>query len=562
MTRPRRTVRLRLTIAVTTIVGVITIAAAFVLPRLVHSALVDDLLDAESAEIAADPLTPVGQAVSFFTADLDDDELTAFFGPEIGNLTAALDETSTIDELRSQRDDGQLLVVAAPDTVGIVADDGSVTVERVDLDEVGPVVTTAQLETIATDLDVDWFTLGPFELLLDGDESLFELFEDFEFPGDSSFFDDLAPLFDSDGPGSETFPFDLEELFDGGIVQLPDDIGSIPIPSGEDDHAEESIDLTYGIRDVDGVELIVAAPTESVDRSVERLTTILWLVAPILMLLVGLTTWMITSRALRPVRLITDRAASIRGNALHERVPVPESNDEITGLANEINNMLERLQVDDTRRRQFVSDASHELRSPIAAIQTQAEASLRSGDDQPTEELAAGVLAEAERMGIIVADLLSLARHDEGLAPPGTPFDLDDIVLAEAARARRVRVNTTAVSAGQVRGRPDEFTRVVAHLLDNAARHAHSEVAVTLRARDGRVVLQVDDDGPGIPAAERDHVLERFVRLDPARERDAGGAGLGLAVVSSVAKAAGGQVSIGDSPLGGARIEVDLPASS
>jgi signal transduction histidine kinase len=165
-------------------------------------------------------------------------------------------------------------------------------------------------------------------------------------------------------------------------------------------------------------------------------------------------------------------------------------------------------------------------------------------------------------MSALVDDLLSLARHDEALAPPGGPVDLDDIVLTEARRPRRVTVDIGGVSAGQVRGRVDELTRVVAHLLDNAARHAASKVAVSLESLGDHVVLSVDDDGPGVPSEHRDRVFERFVRLDEARERDRGGAGLGLAVVASVVSAGGGDVTVTDSELGGARFTIVFPAAT
>src|SRR5690606_25435801 len=160
----------------------------------------------------------------------------------------------------------------------------------------------------------------------------------------------------------------------------------------------------------------------------------------------------------------------------------------------------------------------------------------------------------------VVDDLLALARHDEGLAPPGSVVDLDDIVISEARRARALPIDVSGVSAGRVRGRPDELARVVAHLLDNATRHARATIRVELRTDGDEVGLAVDDAGPGIPPAEREHVFERFVRLDEARRRDTGGAGLGLAVVAAVASASGGHASVTDSALGGARVEVRLPA--
>jgi signal transduction histidine kinase len=268
----------------------------------------------------------------------------------------------------------------------------------------------------------------------------------------------------------------------------------------------------------------------------------------------------LAGRSLRPVAAITERTRQIRSSTLHERVPVPGSHDEIAALANEMNTMLDRVQREDERRRQFVSDASHELRSPIATIRAQAEAAVT---DDAQSELAAGVLAEAERMSVLVDDLLSLARHDEQLAPPGQLVDLDDLVYTDAARPRRVPVDVSAVSAGQVRARPDELARVVTHLIDNAARHARDHVSVGLSTDpDGQVVLTVDDDGEGIAPENRERVFDRFVRLDDARTRDAGGAGLGLAVVDTVVRSLGGSIVAESSPLGGARLRAEFPPVS
>jgi signal transduction histidine kinase len=303
--------------------------------------------------------------------------------------------------------------------------------------------------------------------------------------------------------------------------------------------------------------MLITASTDGIDNSVRRVKVLLWLAVPVVMAAAALLTWMLAGRSLRPVAAITARTREIRSSTLHERVPVPQSDDEIAALAQEMNTMLDRVQREDDRRRQFVSDASHELRSPIAAIRAQAEASLA---DARQRELAEGVLIEAERMSALVDDLLALARHDERQAPPRAVVDLDDIVYAEAARTRRVPVDLAAVSAGQVRARADELTRVVVHLLDNAARHAASRVAVSLTTDDaGAVTLLVDDDGPGIPDDQRERVFERFVRLDDARARDAGGAGLGLAVVSTVVRSTGGEIVAEESPLGGARLRATFP---
>ena len=422
-------------------------------------------------------------------------------------------------------------------------------------------MTTYHLEQLRAQLRGAEMFDAPLDLLRDeGGLSLDELLErldaefgsDFSERLDTSVFDQI-PGIDVD---EQLIPPDVFEIIDQFFPPSPDDAppAAVALPAIEVD------ELAFGVRGVDGVDVIVSSSTDGIERTVDRLQGALWAAVPLAILLGGGVTWLLAGRALRPVGVITDRTRQIRSTTLHERVPVPDAGDELTELAVEMNTMLDRVQREDERRRQFVADASHELRSPLAAIRTQAEAALTEADGD--HELAAGILAEAERMSTLVDDLLSLARHDEALAPPGVPVDLDDVVLTEAARPRRVPVDVKAVSAGQVRGRLDELTRVIAHLLDNAARHADSKVAATLESVGEHVVLSIDDDGPGVPLEQRERIFERFVRLDEARERDRGGAGLGLAVVASVVEAGGGDVTVTESPeLGGARFTIVLPAA-
>lgn len=358
-------------------------------------------------------------------------------------------------------------------------------------------------------------------------------------------------------------------------------------------------------RRVGGAEILVAADTSDVARSVEQVEVILWAAAPIMAAVAALVTWLLTGRALRPVDRMTERVRAINAGTLHERVPSPGTGDEIDRLAGTMNSMLERIESHDVRLRRFVTDAAHELRTPVAVLRAEAEVALRraadpsvsdlsvsdpsgpdpsvpessSVSDPSVSDLASGVLAESLRLQRIVDDLLVLARHDEtspyeagldeagpdGAAAPRPGFeeiDLDDVVLAEVERARAVPVDVAAVSAGRVAGQADSAARVVAHLLDNAARHARSRAAVALRTEpSGEVVLTVDDDGEGIAPEDRRRVFERFTRLGEARTRDNGGAGLGLAVVASLVREMGGTVTVADSPLGGARFELRFPPS-
>ena len=228
-----------------------------------------------------------------------------------------------------------------------------------------------------------------------------------------------------------------------------------------------------------------------------------------------------------------------------------------------MNRMLGRLEQAQVRQRRLVSDASHELRSPVAAIRQHAEVALAYPDRTTVGELAGTVLAEDLRLQRLAEDLLLLTRADEHtLALRRRPVDLDDLVFEEARRLRAatgLRVDTTAVSAGRVDGDAAGLRRVLRNLGDNAARHTAGRLALSLAERDGLVLLGVEDDGPGIPEADRERVFERFVRLDDARARDDGGSGLGLAIVAELVAAHGGTVSIDASSLGGARVEVVLP---
>ena len=210
-----------------------------------------------------------------------------------------------------------------------------------------------------------------------------------------------------------------------------------------------------------------------------------------------------------------------------------------------------------------MSDASHELRSPVTVIRAQLEVALRRGDNVDWPVVAERVLAEDDRLEQTITELLELARVDEnGDVTDFTEIDLDELVLEEVARVRGVGVDVSHVSAGRVLGRPQQLARVVHNLLDNARRHADNAVAVSLEERDGVVELLVDDDGPGIAPEDRERVFERFTRLDEGRARDAGGMGLGLALVKATVERHGGTVTIDEAPLGGACFAVRLPAHS
>jgi signal transduction histidine kinase len=340
----------------------------------------------------------------------------------------------------------------------------------------------------------------------------------------------------------------------------PGQSATVEVPIDNDDFlaVATSADTPQGRRIV-----VVARALDSVGEATQIVSVLLAVGLPALLVVVAMTTWRVVGRALAPVEAIRTQVDAISAAQLHRRVPDPPGTDEIARLAQTMNRMLGRLEQAGARQRRFVSDASHELRSPVAAIRQHAEVALAHPDRTTTAELATAVLAEGLRVQRLVEDLLLLAGADEHtLWSPQRPVDLDDLVFDEARRLRGItdlRVDTTAVSAGRVDADIEGLRRVLANIGDNAARHARTLISFTLATTNQTVVLMVDDDGPGIPPGDRTRVLERFVRLDDARARDAGGSGLGLAITAELIAAHNGTISITQSPLGGARIHLTLP---
>jgi signal transduction histidine kinase len=264
--------------------------------------------------------------------------------------------------------------------------------------------------------------------------------------------------------------------------------------------------------------------------------------APLLLAVVALAMWWVTGRALRPVEELRRGAAGLSGSG---RLPVPPAQDEIRRLAETLNDMLGRLDAAGARQRAFVSDAAHELRSPLASARTQLEVAAVVDAGTPAGALAADVLLDVERLGRLVDDLLLLARLDEAPGRRREPVDLAALAADVVARYSAARVPVT-LSPGQDTGvvpaDPGAVGHVLANLVDNAVRHARSSVTVSV----GPGRLTVTDDGPGIPIEDRDRVFDRFTRLDWDRGRDSGGAGLGLAIVRELVTAHGGTVSLSD----------------
>jgi len=270
-------------------------------------------------------------------------------------------------------------------------------------------------------------------------------------------------------------------------------------------------------------------------------------------------TYRVIDRTLRPVRVIRSELAEITATDLGRRVSVPRSHGEIEQLAVTVNRTLDLLEGLVEQQRRFASDASHELRSPLTAMRAQVEEGLLAPDDTDWPATARAILASVDRLQAIVTDLLTIARLDAG-----GPQSRDLVDLAELARTEldrrphdpRVvrRLEPGVVVVGDLL----RLTRLLTNLLDNAERHARSEIVVTVRREPEAAVLEVLDDGAGIPPEYRETVFQRFTRLDAARSRDAGGTGLGLAIARQIAEAHGGTLTIEDSPRG-ARFVLRLP---
>jgi len=304
------------------------------------------------------------------------------------------------------------------------------------------------------------------------------------------------------------------------------------------------------------VTVVASVPLQEVRGVVRALRVALVGVVPVVSAVVGLLVWVSLGRALRPVEELRRAAADVALEGGTRSLPVPSADDEIGALARTLDAMLARLRSAAERQRTFVADAAHELRSPLASLRATVDVARSHPGTTSTAELAADLEPEVVRMQALVDDLLLLARVG---AHPLAHDDVDLAALAgevaAAAGAPRPQVTVTVAGAGQARADAPATARVLRNLLDNAVRHARSRVDVTVAG--GRVT--VDDDGSGIPPDARDVVFERFVRLDQARERDAGGSGLGLAIARELAREMHGDVTLDEAPGGGLRAVLELP---
>lgn len=360
-----------------------------------------------------------------------------------------------------------------------------------------------------------------------------------------------------------------------GSVQLPDGTAISPLRPPPGRRRLETRDLRLGQENpyrivAEGVPtpagnriVLAAESTDLVGDATEAMLVALLLGLPLLALIVAGATFMFVGRTLRPVEAMRRQAATITARSLHTRLPVPAAEDEIAALADTMNTMLNRIEASTAAQRQFVADASHELRSPLATIHANADllagAELEAGPARSVDR----IRSESSRMARLVDDLLLLARVDDHtVSVRHGDVDLDDVVYAARERIAVERPDLTVrgtVQPVRITGDPDHLHRALRNLVDNAVRHARSTVIVSLTAADGRAELVVANDGPPIAPADRERIFDRFVRLDDSRSRDRGGSGLGLAIAREIVVAHGGVLTVADAPAGVA-MRIGLPA--
>ncbi len=339
--------------------------------------------------------------------------------------------------------------------------------------------------------------------------------------------------------------------------------GEMPLLDDDHDYLIVARGVAYGGRTYT---VVVASSVETQRSTVATVTEYLAIGFPLLLLVVGGASWMLAGRALRPVERIRTRVQGIESSDLTERVPVPQTDDEVARLAATMNEMLDRLQAGQATQRRFVADASHELRSPLATVAAGLEVIEPSARGQAWQDLHRLMRGEAERMRRLVENLLLLAKADDAALPmQQVEVDLDDLVDAEVLRLREGNGGLEVLADVQpvrVHGDPLMLSQLVRNLVENAALAAHGAVRLSTTQRDGQAILMIGDDGDGIPDEDRLRVFERFVRLDASRARSSGGSGLGLSIVQEIVKAHNGTVVLAAAATGGTTATVTLPLPS
>ncbi len=313
----------------------------------------------------------------------------------------------------------------------------------------------------------------------------------------------------------------------------------------------------------------VGQPLESVERALDGLSRTFLVVGLLTLVVAAIAGWLLASRTAAPLRRMAGVAEGVDGGDISARMPVAEhSKDEVSRLSGSFNRMLDRLEEAFSRQRAFVADASHDLRTPLTIIKGQLEVLARNPDPDADEvrRVTAQVTAATARMDRLINDLLLLARADSGIEATREPVELAPLLAAEVEGIRDA--SGREIEVGEISGRRvdidrDEMARAISNLVSNAEAYGGKDGRVRITAVDQgpNVVIAVEDDGPGVPAAMRGRVFDRFARLESSRSSESGGSGLGLAIVKAVVESQGGTVGCSASSLGGARFTITLPAA-
>ncbi|MDQ6751955.1 MAG: ATP-binding protein [Actinomycetota bacterium] len=352
----------------------------------------------------------------------------------------------------------------------------------------------------------------------------------------------------------------LSSLRPGAGRTLTETVTNLPTLGSNDDF----FIVVTGVRTGGAVYSVQVAATVQVQA--DTVATVAWFAlgaSPLLLAIVGGAVWVLAGRSLRQVERIRGQVARINARRLDDRVDVPHTRDEIHALAVTMNIMLDRLQVSDRGQRRFVSDASHELRSPLATLSAGVEIASTDPTGETWKQLQDVLVGETNRMRYLVDDLLTLAQaNDDGIRIASEDVDLDDVVDAEVRRLRSTSLHriTAELSAARIVGDSRRLAQVLRNVLDNADRHALSHVHVRLAADASSTIIEIDDDGAPVPEADRQRIFERFVRLDESRSRESGGSGLGLAIAAGILAAHHGSIRATQSRAGECRFEICFPA--
>lgn len=364
---------------------------------------------------------------------------------------------------------------------------------------------------------------------------------------------------------------DAEFTDPGFLVEFEPSDDLSDIAGLKDADGEEWFLVERAVAGPDGDEYRVVAASNGVFSLLGFARASLPVTVPVVLVLMAVAmvvTSYLMRRALRRVERMRAEVELISQESLDRRVPLVDADDGIDKLAITMNDMLERLQQSSAQQQQFLADASHELRSPVAGLLAQLEVAAAYPDRVDSAVLLPKLRGEAERLQFLVNDLLFLSRADagegDGVVEAGPRVAVDELLDDEVEHQRLldpdVDVSVIARSGAAVLGSRRDLERAIRNLVDNAVRHATTTVEIGSESGGDNLVIFVSDDGQGVPDEQAEHIFDRFIRLDEARSRDSGGSGLGLAITREIARRHGGDAILAESD-SGSRFELGLPVS-